>query len=123
MVPSRSARMTGALLLHAACKHFLSNLMLFTRQPKFCWVVAVLVWLNYKNAYEYWMEQRLALNREVQTATHQVLLKLPLAGHHPQHTAAQATAPTQTGTLFLQLTVEDLGICLPMNQMNQVCGT
>ena len=33
---------------------------------------AVLVWLNYKNAYEYWNEQRLALNKEVQTATQQV---------------------------------------------------
>ena len=26
---------------------------------------AVLVWLNYKNAYEYWTEQRMALNTEV----------------------------------------------------------
>jgi len=65
----------------------------------------------------------LALNREVQTATHQLLQKLPLAGHQFQHSAAAAAAePTQTGTLFLQLTVEDLGICLPMNQVNQVCA-
>ena len=84
-------------------------------------VVAVLVWLNYKNAYEYWTEQRLALNREVQTATHQLLQKLPLGGHQFQNAAA-AASPTETGTLFLQLTVEDLGICLPMNQFNQVCG-
>lgn len=26
---------------------------------------AVLVWLNYKNAYEYWNEQRGSLNKEV----------------------------------------------------------
>jgi len=83
-------------------------------------VAAVLVWLNYKNAYEYWTEQRLALNREVQTATHQLLQKLPLAGHQFQHAVAAAAAPAATGTLFLQLTVEDLGICLPMNQFSQV---
>jgi len=92
-----------------------------------CCVVAVLVWLNYKNAYEYWTEQRLALNREVQAATHQLLQKLPIGGHQYQHatattTAAAETPRTATGTLFLQLTVEDLGICLPMNQFNQVCS-
>lgn len=27
--------------------------------------LAVLVYLNYKNAYEHWNEQRLALNKEV----------------------------------------------------------
>jgi len=63
----------------------------------------------------------LALNREVQTATHQLLQKLPLGGHQSQQPAADAAAaPTATGTLFLQLTVEDLGICLPMNQFSQV---
>lgn len=30
---------------------------------------AVLVWLNYKNAYEYWNEQRSILNSEVLNAT------------------------------------------------------
>jgi len=65
----------------------------------------------------------LALNREVQAATHQLLQKLPLGGHQFQHAAAAAApAPTATGTLFLQLTVEDLGICLPMNQFSQVHG-
>lgn len=33
---------------------------------------AILVWLNYKNAYEYWAEQRSSLNKEVLTATQQV---------------------------------------------------
>lgn len=33
---------------------------------------AILVWLNYKNAYEYWSEQRSNLNKEVLTATQQV---------------------------------------------------
>lgn len=33
---------------------------------------AILVWLNYKNAYEYWNEQRSSLNKEVLTATQQV---------------------------------------------------
>lgn len=33
---------------------------------------AILVWLNYKNAYEYWNEQRSILNSEVLSATQQV---------------------------------------------------
>lgn len=36
---------------------------------------AILVWLNYKNAYEYWNEKRLNLNKEVLTATQQVFEK------------------------------------------------
>ncbi|XP_055893241.1 bridge-like lipid transfer protein family member 1 isoform X2 [Biomphalaria glabrata] len=66
---------------------------------------AVLVWLNYKNAYEYWTEQRMALNKEVLTATRQVIDKLPHI--------APSTAPSVT-TLFLQLTVDDMGICVPL---------
>ncbi|RWS28252.1 hypothetical protein B4U80_06054, partial [Leptotrombidium deliense] len=67
---------------------------------------AVLVWLNYKNAYEYWNEQRANLNKEVLYATQQVLGKVP---QMPQFN-------TQTlGTLFLQLTVDDFGICLPIS--------
>ena len=102
--------------------------------------------MNYKNAYEYWNEQRLALNKEVQTATQQVMDKLPLgsinptattaipptggtAGTGPQASAAGAGTPLggagsggqpALGTLFLQVTVEDLGICLPMNPLSQV---
>lgn len=37
---------------------------------------AILVWLNYKNAYEYWNEQRSNLNKEVLTATQQVWIRL-----------------------------------------------
>lgn len=37
---------------------------------------AILVWLNYKNAYEYWNEKRLNLNKEVLTATQQVFEKV-----------------------------------------------
>jgi len=87
-----------------------------------CVIAAVLVWLNYKNAYEYWTEQRFALNKEVQIATQQLFFKLPLSGGQPPTAAAAATAaPTsEHGTLFLQLTVDDLGVCLPMNQLTQV---
>ncbi|RWS10976.1 uncharacterized protein B4U79_15895 [Dinothrombium tinctorium] len=67
---------------------------------------AVLVWLNYKNAYEFWNEQRANLNKEVVNATQQVFEKVPPI---PQFS-------TQTlGTLFLQLTVDDFGICLPIS--------
>ncbi|XP_020299521.1 uncharacterized protein KIAA1109 isoform X8 [Pseudomyrmex gracilis] len=68
---------------------------------------AILVWLNYKNAYEYWNEKRSNLNKEVLTATQQVLEKVPFG---------QLSAP-HLGTLFLQLTVDDMGICLPLNPL------
>lgn len=73
----------------------------------------MLVWLNYKNAYEYWNEQRLALNKEVQTATQQVIDKLPLSSISQPNVQG-------LGTLFLQLTVDDLGICLPLTPFAQV---
>ncbi|KAK3100226.1 hypothetical protein FSP39_016558 [Pinctada imbricata] len=66
---------------------------------------AVLVWLNYKNAYEYWTEQRLALNNEVQRATRQFIDRIP---------QMTSTTPSSFSTLFLQLTVEDMGICVPV---------
>lgn len=65
---------------------------------------AVLVWLNYKNAYDYWNDQRASLNTEVKSATQQVLDKMPIG---PMNTGS-------LGTLFLQLTIDDLGICLPI---------
>uniref|UniRef100_T1KK05 Bridge-like lipid transfer protein family member 1 C-terminal domain-containing protein n=1 Tax=Tetranychus urticae TaxID=32264 RepID=T1KK05_TETUR len=70
---------------------------------------AVLVWLNYKNAYEYWNEQRANLNKEVLITTQQVLDKIPQI---PQ------ISPQNLGTLFLQLTIDDLGICLPISYSN-----
>ncbi|KAM7291722.1 transmembrane protein KIAA1109, partial [Ixodes scapularis] len=91
---------------------------------------AVLVWLNYKNAYEYWNEQRGSLNKEVcpiaaailgsvrrrdsihslfqvLTATQQVFERVP------QFSQLSSQA---LGTLFLQLTVQDLGICMPISK-------
>ncbi|XP_022257396.1 uncharacterized protein KIAA1109-like, partial [Limulus polyphemus] len=67
---------------------------------------AVLVWLNYKNAYEYWTEQRASLNKEVLTATQQVFEKVPQISQ---------LSTQSLGTLFLQLTVDDMGICVPLN--------
>ncbi|XP_056282678.1 bridge-like lipid transfer protein family member 1 isoform X9 [Pseudoliparis swirei] len=71
---------------------------------------AVLFWLNYKAAYDNWNEQRLALNKDVHMATKEVVDKLPGI----QQTSAQAFS-----TLFLQLTVHDLGICLPITTTSQ----
>ncbi|KAG1657990.1 hypothetical protein GQR58_023181 [Nymphon striatum] len=68
---------------------------------------AILVWLNYKNAYEYWNEQRANLNKEVLTATQQVFEKVPQFSN--------LTTSQTVSTLFLQLTIDDLGICLPLN--------
>ncbi|XP_037098160.1 transmembrane protein KIAA1109 homolog isoform X2 [Syngnathus acus] len=71
---------------------------------------AVLFWLNYKAAYDNWNEQRLALNKDIHVATKEVVDKLPGI----QQTSAQAFS-----TLFLQLTVNDLGICLPITGASQ----
>lgn len=70
---------------------------------------AILVWLNYKNAYEYWNEKRSNLNKEVLTATQQVFEKVPFG-----QLTSQLSSPN-LGTLFLQLTVDDMGICIPLN--------
>lgn len=75
---------------------------------------AILVWLNYKNAYEYWNEQRSNLTKEVLTATQQVFDKMAL-----NQLTNQMTSP-HLGTLFLQLTVEDMGICVPLNPLPMV---
>ncbi|XP_046402633.1 transmembrane protein KIAA1109 isoform X3 [Ischnura elegans] len=72
---------------------------------------AILVWLNYRNAYEYWNEQRSCLNKEVLTATQQVFEKVPFG-----QLTSQLSSP-HMGTLFLQLTVDDMGICLPLNAL------
>ena len=70
---------------------------------------AVLVWLNYKNAYDYWNDQRASLNTEVKSATQQVLDKMPIGQINTG----------SLGTLFLQLTIDDLGICLPIATTTQ----
>lgn len=72
---------------------------------------AILVWLNYKNAYEYWAEKRANLNKEVLTATQQVFEKMPF-GQFSQHLSGN-----HLSTVFLQLTVDDMGICLPLNPL------
>lgn len=75
---------------------------------------AVLFWLNYKAAYDNWNEQRMALHKDIHMATKEVVDMLPGI----QQTSAQAF-----GTLFLQLTVNDLGICLPITNTPQVTKT
>lgn len=76
-----------------------------------CPPAAVLFWLNYKAAYDNWNEQRLALNKDIHMATKEVVDKLP---------GIQQTSVQAFSTLFLQLTVNDLGICLPITSTSQV---
>lgn len=73
---------------------------------------AILVWLSYKNAYEYWAEKRANLNKEVLTATQQVFEKVPF-GQFSHHLSGAGNI----STLLLQLTVEDMGICLPLKTL------
>lgn len=54
-------------------------------------------------AYDYWNDQRASLNNEVTLATQQLLDKVQMT--------VQGPAVQSLGTLFLQLTVDDLGIC------------
>ncbi|XP_051507194.1 transmembrane protein KIAA1109 homolog isoform X2 [Myxocyprinus asiaticus] len=75
---------------------------------------AVLFWLNYKAAYDNWKEQRLALNSDIHMATKEVVDKLP---------AIQQSSVQAFSTLFLQLTVNDLGICLPITSTSQANHT
>ncbi|XP_076156832.1 bridge-like lipid transfer protein family member 1 isoform X6 [Alosa pseudoharengus] len=66
---------------------------------------AVLFWLNYKAAYDNWKSESLKLHSDIHVATKEVVDKLP---------AIQQTSVQAFSTLFLQLTVNDLGICLPI---------
>lgn len=98
---------------------------------------AILVWLNYKNAYEYWNEKRMSLNKEVLTATQQVFEKVfskslifsqvvlqdmywtkpsKLFFSFSKVQLSSNISPPHLSTLFLQLNVDDIGICLPLNQ-------
>ena len=69
---------------------------------------AILVWLSYKNAWEYWAEQRSSLNKEVLIATQQVIQSVPLSQIKEQ------ISSQHVGTLFLQLNVTDIGVAIPM---------
>ena len=69
---------------------------------------AILVWLSYKNAWEYWAEQRSSLNKEVLIATQQVIERVPITQIKEQ------ISSQHVGTLFLQLNVTDIGVAIPM---------
>uniref|UniRef100_A0A1I8N1J1 Bridge-like lipid transfer protein family member 1 C-terminal domain-containing protein n=1 Tax=Musca domestica TaxID=7370 RepID=A0A1I8N1J1_MUSDO len=78
---------------------------------------AILVWLNYKNAYEYWAEKRANLNYEnAQQQSQQVFDRVPF-------NQFSNIAGSNLSTLFLQLTVEDMGICLPLNPVANSWGS
>ena len=67
---------------------------------------AVLVWLNYKNAYEYWTEQQMNLSSEVLTATQSVKDQLPQSLH--------PSSFSSVSSFYLQVAVDDMGICIPL---------
>ena len=69
---------------------------------------AILVWLSYKNAWEYWAEQRSSLNKEVLIATQQVIERVPISQLKEQ------ISSQHIGTLFLQLNVQDIGVAIPI---------
>lgn len=69
---------------------------------------AVTVWLNYRNAYEYWHEQRVSLNTEIESIASSF------------RSNVSNTTPGGS-TLFLQLTVDDVGVCVPLFPSYVVC--
>ena len=82
-------------------------------------ITAVLVWLNYKNAYEYWTDLRLAQVKDVPGVGGNIL-QIPEESVGVPVPPPDVTSSAPLSTLFLQLTVDDLGICLPIGSMNQV---
>ncbi|XP_017025561.1 bridge-like lipid transfer protein family member 1 isoform X1 [Drosophila kikkawai] len=88
---------------------------------------AILVWLNYKNAYEYWAEKRANLCHEhVQHSQYGQYSAAQHQNQNPQvfdRVAFGQIASSNLSTLFLQLTVEDMGICLPLKQVNTTFGS
>ena len=66
------------------------------------------MWLSYKNAWEYWAEQRSSLNKEVLIATQQVIERVPISQLREQ------ISSQHIGTLFLQLNVTDIGVAIPI---------
>ena len=77
-----------------------------------CSFFSSLVWLNYKNAYDYWTEQR---GGWVLTESLTVSDRLLDSNRLGQLTSQLGVSPGSLGTLFLQLTVDDMGICMPLN--------
>nr|XP_039251251.1 transmembrane protein KIAA1109-like isoform X2 [Styela clava] len=76
---------------------------------------AILIYLSYKNAYEDWKEQQqnvLRAARQVRDALQSVRSATSVPKQPPQ--------PQRTSTVFLQLSVNDLGICLPVSQNVQL---
>ena len=70
-------------------------------------VSAVLVWVCYHSAYEQWRErQKDMMGSRVQARN--VLHR-------------QTTSMEKLSSVFLQLTLQDLGICIPINPAFQVC--
>ncbi|KAI5718886.1 hypothetical protein M8J76_001825 [Diaphorina citri] len=73
---------------------------------------AILVWLNYKNAYDYWTEQ--CTDPGGNGGTGGNMMSNIASGL--EKFSAGATTSTM-GTLFLHLTVDDMGICVPLNPL------
>lgn len=74
-----------------------------------------MVWLNYRNAYERWDEQRRALNSEILEATKSVISQTtPLVMSSASSVGGAIGGGGGGSSLFLQLTVNDIGVCIPL---------
>nr|XP_026696686.1 transmembrane protein KIAA1109 [Ciona intestinalis] len=72
---------------------------------------AILLFLAYKNAYDDWTEKRADLHEEVRHATQEVVGAI-----HARRMMNASSNTVAVSNLFLQLSVHDLGICLPVAQ-------
>lgn len=99
--------------IHEEMQNFDKELVLITLKRPLIYVQpvaidkAILVWLNYKNAYDYWAEKRANLNKDGPSTGQQVFERVQFSH----------LGPNSLSTLFLQLRVEDMGICVPLTAL------
>lgn len=76
------------------------------------------IWIDYKNAFEYWSEQRLALIKNTSSSLQHkpAALSTKLSQSTSSTSSETRSAPS---ALFLQLTVDELCICLPLTIPNK----
>ncbi|XP_065578984.1 bridge-like lipid transfer protein family member 1 isoform X2 [Artemia franciscana] len=70
---------------------------------------AILVWLNYKNAYEYWKEQRSDLGRDSNFSADLFIDRM-----------MSQKRVEEVDPMFLEVSVDDMGICLPLQQLTSI---
>ena len=82
---------------------------------------AVVIWMNYKNAYDYWQRQRAGFDGEIIDVVRGVGSTFAFSPNSEDSFERESpsfgvsnSGVSGGGNMFPQLTVDDLGICLPL---------